>query len=200
MTATVTAIVVAWLAIGAVTAAVMWRRGHDGLSWLLLGFVFGPLTPVFAMEAWRRRAAVDVVAPGTPPAHRGALDVLVGIDGSPGSAATVLGAANVLGTRIGRLTVALVVPLDAGTKADQVAADTLRALTVAIPGVRLEVLHGRPATALLEHTAEGGYDLLVVGARGAGLGTALLGSTARELAGTSKVPVLIVGPGGTAPA
>lgn len=64
MTATVTAAVVAWLALGATTAALMWRRGHDGLSWLLLGVVFGPVTPLFAVEAWRRREpAGGAVAP-----------------------------------------------------------------------------------------------------------------------------------------
>jgi nucleotide-binding universal stress UspA family protein len=195
MPATVIAVAAAWVAIGAVTAALMWRRGHDALSWLLMGFIFGPMAPLFAMEAWRRREAVEVVTPGAVRRDGGPVDVLVGVDGSPRSSSIVREASEVLGTRIGRLAVALVVPLEAGADSDRRAAETLRALSVGLPDVRLEVLHGRPATALLEHTAEGGYDVLVVGARGAGLGTALLGSTARELVGTSKVPVLVIGGG-----
>ncbi len=184
-----------WLAIGTVTAAVMWRRGHDGFGWLLLGVILGPFTPLFAMEAWRRREAVTVVAPGVPGRRDGPVDVLVGIDGSARSAATVLGTVHLLGPRIGRLTVATVVPHDVGADDERMAADALAAVAAGLPAARLEVLHGVPSAALLEHTAEGGYDLLAVGARGAGLGHALVGSTARQLAGTSKVPVLVVGSG-----
>jgi len=40
---------------------------------------------------------------------------------------------------------------------------------------------------------EDGYGLVVVGARGAGLSTVLLGSVATRLAAQASVPVLVVG-------
>ena len=52
---------------------------------------------------------------------------------------------------------------------------------------------GRPATVLDTIAAEDGYDLLVVGARGAGLSKVLLGSVASRLAARASVPVLVVG-------
>jgi len=65
------------------------------------------------------------------------------------------------------------------------------------PNAELEVLHGRPAEALRQRAAEGGYDLLAVGTRGQGVAHGWLGSTATELAKVSKVPVLLVGPSAT---
>jgi nucleotide-binding universal stress UspA family protein len=189
---TAIAVLTGWVGIGAATALLMWRRGHDALSWLVMGLVFGPAAPLFAMEAWHRRGAADVVAPGRR-GTSGGVDVLVGVDGSPRSGRIVREAVALLGPRLGRLTVAWVVPHDAGTDTERLAAETLRTVAAPRVDVRLEVLHGRPAQALLERAAEGGYDLVAVGARGAGLGTALVGSTAHELAGTSKVPVLVLG-------
>ena len=57
---------------------------------------------------------------------------------------------------------------------------------------RLELLHGQPAAALSEYAAEGGYSLIAVGTRGAGITKAILGSAATQLAEHSKVPVLLV--------
>jgi nucleotide-binding universal stress UspA family protein len=194
MTATVIVLVLGWFALGAATAVVMRRRGHDGTAWVVLGFLFGPFAPLFALEAWDRQEPVEVVAAGSGPTGDGVVDVLVGVDGSSRSRDVVRAATDLLGPRVGRLTVGIVVPHDAGVDSDRHAADALRSLALPDQGARLEVLHGRPAPTLLEHTAAGGYALLVVGARGAGL-SSVLGSTARELATTSKLPLLVVGAG-----
>lgn len=61
-----------------------------------------------------------------------------------------------------------------------------------VPGLKL--MAGRPAATVLDTiAAEDGYDLLVVGARGAGLSKVLLGSVASRLAARASVPVLVVG-------
>jgi Universal stress protein family len=52
---------------------------------------------------------------------------------------------------------------------------------------------GQPAATLDRIAAEDGYGLLVVGARGAGLSTVLLGSVATRLAARASVPVLVIG-------
>ena len=59
----------------------------------------------------------------------------------------------------------------------------------------LKLMAGRPATTLDTIAAEDGYDLLVVGARGAGLSKVLLGSVASRLAAPASVPVLVAGDG-----
>jgi nucleotide-binding universal stress UspA family protein len=52
---------------------------------------------------------------------------------------------------------------------------------------------GQPAAVLDQMAVEDGYGLVVVGARGAGLSTVLLGSVATRLAAQASVPVLVVG-------
>jgi nucleotide-binding universal stress UspA family protein len=52
---------------------------------------------------------------------------------------------------------------------------------------------GQPAAVLQQMAVEDGYGLMVVGARGAGLSTVLLGSVANRLAAQASVPVLVVG-------
>jgi nucleotide-binding universal stress UspA family protein len=67
----------------------------------------------------------------------------------------------------------------------------LQAKQRVVPELRL--MAGRPATTLDTIAAEDGYDLLVVGARGAGLSSVLLGNVASRLAARASVPVLVVG-------
>ena len=57
----------------------------------------------------------------------------------------------------------------------------------------LQLMSGPPARTLDTIAAEDGYGLLVVGARGAGMSSVLLGSVATKLAARASVPVLIVG-------
>jgi nucleotide-binding universal stress UspA family protein len=103
-------------------------------------------------------------------------------------------------TRLGRLTVATVVPFDGGADEERAALAALdtekQRLASLAPG--LEVLKGHPATALIARANEDGYDLVAIGTRGRG-GAHLFGSTAAELARTSKIPVLLVGDGGNQP-
>jgi nucleotide-binding universal stress UspA family protein len=55
---------------------------------------------------------------------------------------------------------------------------------------------GQPAATLDQIAAEGGYELLVVGARGVALSNVLLGSVATTLVARASGPVLVVGRGG----
>jgi nucleotide-binding universal stress UspA family protein len=128
------------------------------------------------------------------------VDVLVGFDGSSDSAEALAAATALLGTRIGRLTLATVIPFDSGSDRRHAAWSELEKRGAAVPGgPKLELLHGRPAPALLEHAAAGGYDLLVIGTRGVGLSKAFLGSTAVDVAEWAKMPVLLIGAHGSTP-
>lgn len=196
--ATLMAVVaVSWLTVGLTLALFMGRRGHDPFSWLVLGTLFGPLGAIFAAEARasEKPGPAELVVAGQP-GGAGPVDVLVGSDGSPESRAALAAATELLGPRLGRLTLATVIPFDSGVEAQRQArvALELEWQGEAVPGgPQLELLHGRPADALLDRTVEGGYDLLVIGTRGAGASTAILGSTAVDVARSAKVPVLLMG-------
>lgn len=192
----VLAVGLAWVAIGVVLSVVLGRRGHSGFSWFVLGVVLGPLAVALAVSAWAgERAEARVLAPSAA-TDEGCVDVLVGFDESPESRAAVDAAVELMGTRLGRLTLATVIPFDGGSALERSAAAVLEVeaqrLAWLTPG--LEVLRGHPATALETRATEDGYELLAAGTRGAGHAH-LFGSTAGDLARGSKVPILLVGPG-----
>ena len=193
--------------IGLVLALVMGRLGHSPFAWGLLGLVLGPIALLLALVEvrserpwWTRR-----VASGDP--GSGPVDVLVGIDGSPESAAATTAALELLGDRVGRLTLVAVTEIDDSTAGHQERARlrdelerqaeavrawkheqrrTVKAVRPVIP--ELQLLSGPPARTLDTIAAEDGYGLLVVGARGAGMSSVLLGSVATRLAARASVP------------
>ena len=141
----------------------------------------------------------------------GPVDVLVGIDGSPESAATTA-ALELLGNRVGRLTLVAVTEVDDSTAGHEQRERLREELEREAEAVRawhqeqdvpaqakqkatpeLQLMSGPPARTLDTIAAEDGYGLLVVGARGAGMSSVLLGSVATKLAARASVPVLIVG-------
>ncbi len=190
-----------WLATGLVLAVVMGRRGHDPFAWLVIGAVFGPVAIPLAVDAClhgedsRVQILSHMWSRGAGP-----VDVLAGIDGSRECRAALDAAVELLGVRIGRLTLATVVPYDGGTENEDSARVTLEAAAILLERPhRQEILRGRPAPALLRQAMLDGYDLLVIGAKGAGAAETVLGSTAMELARTAQVPVLMMGAGQKGP-
>jgi nucleotide-binding universal stress UspA family protein len=205
-------LMVTFLCIGFVLAVVMGRLGHSAFAWGLLGVVLGPIALVVALlsvrsghPSWSR-----LVAGGYP--GSGPVDVLIGIDGSRDSAAAATAALDLLGDRVGRLALVAVTAIDdsvAGreeqarlqaelerqAQALQIAqrgrAQSGRAEQTVMPA--LVMRSGQPAAVLDQMAVEDGYGLVVVGARGAGLATVLLGSVATRLAARASVPVLVVG-------
>jgi len=183
-----------WLSIGLGLSLVMGRRGHDAFSWLILGTLFGPLGADFAFEARGEENTRPELVAARRSSGRGPVDVLAGVDGSPESQAALLAAARLLGARLGRLTLATVIPYDAGVDRKRSARAMLEHQGALVGvGPQLELLHGRPAPILLERAVDDGYDLLVIGARGAGASKAFLGSTAVDVAEWARIPVLLVG-------
>jgi nucleotide-binding universal stress UspA family protein len=190
------AVLILWPLIGLGLALVLRGRGHDPFGWLVLGMLLGPLAVAFAFDSVANEQGdlVEVRAP-TPGHGEGLLDVVVGFDGSPESHAAVSCAERILGDRIGRFTLATVVPFDAGQADERQARAALLEEAAALPaaGFGLEVAHGRPAKALQELVEQEGYDLLVVGTSEREPRD-LMGDAARDLATGSTVPVLLVPP------
>jgi nucleotide-binding universal stress UspA family protein len=197
--------------IGFVLAIVMGRLGHSPFAWGVLGLLLGPIALLLALVAARdERSSSWLVAGGIP--GSGPVDVLVGIDGSPESAAATAAALDLLGGRVGRLTLVAVAEIDdsvAGRQEQARLRGELERQAEAV-GVWLREHHrpvqaehtvipelvlrsGQPAAILDRIAAEDGYGLLVVGARGAGLSSVLLGSVATRLAARASVPVLVIG-------
>ena len=202
MSATLVLLVaVAWFGIGLGLSLFLGRRGFDGFSWFVLGTMLGPFAVVLAVDALRNEKRPEprtLAMPAVPAdAQAGSVDVLVGYDGSPEAQAALTAAVEMLGPRLGRLTLATVVPYDGGLEAERAAVEALddQADRLAWLAPGLEVLRGQPGPALTTLAAEGGYELVAVGTRGAGRAH-LFGSAASELARSSKVPVLLVGAGG----
>ena len=188
-------ILVVWLAIGLVLSLVMGRRGHAPFGWFLVGTALGPLAVVLALTSLRPEEPRPTQVSAAASEGSGPVDALVGYDGSPEATAALDTVVALLGSRLGRLTVATVIPhkAPAGEEKSAVAALEEVCASASRSAAGLEVLRGLPAEALGDRAVEGGYRLLAVGTRGTGLATAVFGSTASGLARTSKVPVLMVG-------
>jgi nucleotide-binding universal stress UspA family protein len=216
MSATTALLILAavWVGVGLLLALVMGRHGHDPFAWWLLGTLLGPLALPLAISAQRRRRGQAwLVRSGRP--GQGPVDVLVGLDGSGEATAALAAALELLGPRLGRLTLVTVLELDASVEHDRAQAQARAGLERRGRLVQLRLATGQhgpddgrrvpqlvlaaghPAQVLSRLAAEGGYDLLVVGSRGAGPSKVLLGSTATSLAAHAKVPVLVAG--GTSP-
>ena len=146
-----------WLTVGITLAVLMGRRGHGAFEWFLIGTILGPIALPLAWgrissePAAPNRETVDVVpGPGTGP-----VDVLVGIDGSPESESALRTAVELLGPRIGRLTLVGVTGFDHGNP--QVEADTEHALqtlqgmaaSASVGHLGITILSGKPSEALL---------------------------------------------------
>ena len=201
ITAALLLIGAAWLVTGVVLALIMGRRGYDPFVWWLLGTLLGPVAVVLALVSTRRRR-------GRAPLHpvggrvEGRVDLLGGLDGSTHAVAALHAALDLLGDRLGRVTLATVLPFGESTqrrldssaaraRLEEVAATVVQRGVGGVPAIVL--LSGYPPDELERVAIDEGYDLLVVGARGAGLSTALLGSTATTLAARGRVPVLVAG-------
>lgn len=197
--------VAAWVVTATIVAVFMFRRGHSPAKWVIIAFLTGPISIVVA--AWARHRS-DRIAPKPLVAGTigpGPLAVLVGIDGSPTAKDALVGALEILGDRVGRLTLAAVIDFDSAAKDQPTPArtDAEAALAAAaeVAGPLLPVqphtilLPGAPAVALVEHALSAGDDLIVIGTRGRGDSDWLQGSATRALAEEESVRVMIVNRG-----
>jgi len=127
---------------------------------------------------------------------------LVGYDGSAESQRGLATALRLFGPHCGLLVLAEVVHFETAENATRTdlgaASQRLAGLVdgVEIAGVvHTEVLAGAPGPTLRGFAEQQDMDLLVVGRRGHGLSTRLLGSVSADIIEHSSVPVLVIEPG-----
>lgn len=187
----------AWVLCGVTTGFVMRRRGHDLVSWLLIGAVLGPFVIPLAVERTTLERSTDTVVrvgEHTP----GPLDLLVGLDGSPESGRALESAMRFFGTTASTITLATVVDYDApdSDMFQSIVGEAQAMLDEAVaaldrPDVATKVLFGKPDRALADFATTTGKELIVIGPRGHGAAKTVFGSVASTLAAGCAVPVLV---------
>lgn len=200
--------VTVWVLVGAATGLWMARRGHDP-RWTLIALVLGPLFVPIAYERAERRPRPVSRAPlamwESEADAPGRLRVMVGVDGSPESEHAIHVARQLFGQAGSVVELVAVVSYDDaqdnGSDALDVAKRRLATAAEELGDVPagLGVLAGSPGESLRWYAAERGADVLVVGRRGHGMSTRILGSVAEYLTAHCPVPVLVVAPDDVSP-
>ena len=191
-------VAVVWVGVGVAAATIgLGRRGYRDPHWLVLAVVLGPLFAPVALERGRR----DVVALERRVVHHEAAGsgrpvALVALDGSPEADRALGTASELLGDSRGRFVLTCVVSREVAEGEDAVALE--RARTMLEERARrlggdadVLIVSGQPADALVSAAEECDADLIVVGRRGRGVTSRMLGSVATELARHSPRPVLL---------
>lgn len=200
-------VILVWLVVGFASGLYEARRGHWRWLWLL-GAMAGPLAiPLSRQIEGNERLARPIVVSAGSGRGPGGLRVLAGIDGSAGSIDAAVRSAELLGDRLGALTLAHVTDFDlheavpGPVDADHAAIAGPRRTLEETAGLLAErigftpasvVLSGPPADTLAGHAASEGFGMIAIGSRGEGMTKRLLGSCAERLAAGSPVPVLVL--------
>lgn len=194
-----------WVLVGVGTGLWMARRGHDP-RWTLVAVVLGPLFVPIAYERVERRPRSVADAPlalwGSETDATGRLRVMVGVDGSAESEHAVEVARQLFGPTGGVVEIVAVVSYDDAPDGESAVLEAAKRRVVAAAGglgdipAGFAVLAGSPGESLSWHATERQADVLVVGRRGKGMSTRILGSVAEHLTLHCPVPVLVVAPDG----
>lgn len=195
--------VVVWVFVGLLTGLWMTRRGHDG-RWTVIAVILGPLFVPIAYERIERNPrSVDVTSVdswGADTAKTSGLRVMVGYDASAEAEHALRSALRLFGSGGGVLELVAVVSYDDANDPDSTMVDRAKQrLTAAASGagtvpVGYAVLAGPPGECLRWYAENHRADVLVVGKRGRGMSTRMLGSVAEYLTAHCPVPVLVVDP------
>lgn len=106
-------VAIAWIVEALVLGYVMGRRGYEAYGWTLMAAVLGPLIVPVAVTMLVRPPSREPRILRAGLRGGGSIDVLVGVEGSPESAAAVSRAVALFGAVAGRITLARAIPGDA---------------------------------------------------------------------------------------
>lgn len=205
----VVVLVLLWLLVGFGFGIYEARRGHWRWLWLV-GAIAGPFAGSLTRQLEKNESlAVPLDMSAGSGQGPGSVGLLAGVDGSAESIDAAGRAADLLGSRLGAMTLAMVadfevheaVPGPVGPDDKAVhgerevlgeAAELLSRRVGFEPATVL--LSGRPADALHRYASEQEFDVIAVGSRGKGLSKRMLGSCASQLPHGSPVAALIMPP------
>jgi len=181
-----------WVAEALFLGWFMGRRGYEPYTWTVIGMTLGPLAVILSVSRLLRPPSRDPKLLHLGQTQRGGVDVLIGFDGSPESIAAIEAVERLLRDRLGRVTLAQVVPIDATPEVRKAAEDNLerRRRQVGTQASSV-VLSGVPAEALRHYAGRLGYDLIAIGTRHDRWAYVAAGSVAAELARETNIPVLL---------
>ncbi len=203
----IVSVAAAWVLVGAVLGLYEARRGHWHSIWLL-GAMAGPFAlPLFRQIEQNERLARPVLLSDSSRADHPGVSVLAGVDGSDESVRAARSAAELFGSRLADLTLAVVAEFEVNetmpgpltsegewaAEPKRIAADAAGSLSGWLGFEPATVLlAGRPATALVRYATDHEHDVVVVGSRGRGLTKRLLGSCASQLTTETTLPAMIM--------
>lgn len=190
---------VIWSSFGLLASIWFRRRGHNFLLFAGLGVWMGPLVVLLMrLVVADQNKPVRLVRTGEP--HTGSIDVLVGVDGSDSSGASVLEAVELLAPAVRRLRIVTVLDPETANSPGAFSTDDALESTLAqtasaigFEHAELALVTGRADLALVEHATAEGFDMLVVAHRHHGFLSWVLGSTVERLARNAPV-TLVIGP------
>ena len=169
-------VILLWLVIGFALGLYEARRGHWRWLWLL-GAIGGPFAIPLARQIEQNEALAHpiVVSPGSGRGP-GSADILAGVDGSPESIDAARQAVEVLGGRLGGLTLALVTDYDIHEAVDadhpnvaeerRALESAARRLTEKVGFEPASVLLSGSPQALADHARSTPFDVVAIGSRG----------------------------------
>jgi hypothetical protein len=152
--------VIVWLSIPPLLSRAMARRGYDRGAYQIVAVLFGPVALVFAAVdlVFDQRQPPRILQHGRP--GHGDLAVLVVIDGSSKTFPSTTALAG-LGSPIGRLGLAEVLPKGGPLLDERRAAGELQQVAVGLGEPELALLFGRPDEAISDHATARGYDVVI---------------------------------------
>jgi nucleotide-binding universal stress UspA family protein len=128
----------------------------------------------------------------------GPFDAVAGIDGSEESITAVQTALSLFGETLNSLTLVTALDFEAsgsftGIVSQSHAYSRLAdvASTLEFEPIEMRLIYGSPAEAIARLAQEGGFELIIVGARGHGMSKALFGSVTAKLIGGTRVAVFV---------
>lgn len=191
-------VIVTWVALGVgAVVAFLARHGRRSWQWYLIGVVLGPILLPIAAEMDRR---VNRLGHWTTPTHgTGAAtgwSALVAVDGSAESD-RALDALVRLAPGSARIHLLHVLDPDRAGSAEVESAHSMleqRATRVSEVEVVQDVASGDPARVILKYADDQAVDVVVVGRRGHGLSTHVLGSVSDHVVRGARRPVLLGAP------
>jgi hypothetical protein len=151
--------VIVWLSVPPLLSKAMARRGFDGLSYLVIGVLFGPAAVVFAVMD----VLFDVPEPPRilEAGRTGGGDVSVLVVGGDSTLSLSMITLGSFGSPLRRVGLAHVLP-KGGARLDEVQAERdLRQAAMRVGHPELAVLFGRPDVAISEYAIARGYDVVV---------------------------------------